>query len=83
MELAQSNYFLFKLQRHADHHVHPVRRYQTLRTFDASPQLPAVYPTMILLALLPPLWRKVMDPRVEAVRLQMVNFNNKNISASL
>jgi len=63
-----TNYFLFKLQRHADHHVHPVRRYQTLRTFDASPQLPAGYPMMILLALIPPLWRKVMDPRVEAVR---------------
>ena len=56
-----TNYFLFKLQRHADHHVHPVRRYQTLHTFDASPQLPAGYPAMILLALIPPLWRKVMD----------------------
>jgi alkane 1-monooxygenase len=68
-----TNYFLFKLQRHADHHVHPVRRYQTLRTFDESPQLPAGYPTMILLALVPPLWRRVMDPRVRQIRAQLVN----------
>lgn len=65
-----TNYFLFKLQRHSDHHVHPARRYQTLRTFEESPQLPAGYPAMVLLALLPPLWRKVMDPRVETVRMQ-------------
>jgi len=68
-----TNYFLFKLQCHADHHVHPVRRYQTLRTFDASPQLPAGYPAMILLALVPPLWRKVMNPRVQAVRQKLAN----------
>lgn len=63
-----TNYFLFKLQRHADHHVHPARRYQTLRSFADSPQLPTGYAGMVLLALVPPLWRKVMDPRVKEVR---------------
>lgn len=60
-----TNYFLFKLQRHADHHVHPLRRYQALRHFDDSPQLPTGYPGMMLLALAPPLWRKVMHPRLD------------------
>ena len=49
-----------------DHHANPLRRYQVLRTFDVSPQLPAGYATMLVLALIPPLWRRVMDPRVLA-----------------
>ncbi len=65
-----TNYFLFKLQRHADHHVHPQRRYQTLRHFDESPQLPTGYAGMMLLALVPPLWRAVMHPRLAAFQRQ-------------
>lgn len=61
----------YLLQRHSDHHVYPVRRYQTLRTFSESPQLPTGYPGMVLLALIPPLWRTVMDPRVQAVRTRL------------
>ena len=61
-----SNLYLFQLQRHSDHHANAIRRYQTLRSYDYSPQLPAGYATMALLALVPPLWRKVMNPRVEA-----------------
>jgi alkane 1-monooxygenase len=61
-----SNVFLFHLQRHSDHHAHPTRRYQALRHFEEAPQLPSGYATMILLALFPPIWRRVMDPRVLA-----------------
>jgi alkane 1-monooxygenase len=59
-----TNIFLFNLQRHSDHHAEPGRRYQVLRHFDQSPQLPTGYAGMILLAVMPPLWRRVMDPRV-------------------
>jgi alkane 1-monooxygenase len=58
--------FLFHLQRHSDHHTHPLRRYQALRHTDEAPQLPRGYSTMLLLAMCPPLWRRVMDPRVLA-----------------
>jgi alkane 1-monooxygenase len=61
-----TNVFLFQLQRHSDHHANPLRRYQTLRTFDEAPQLPAGYATMIVAALVPPLWRHIMDPKVAA-----------------
>ncbi|SCF38600.1 alkane 1-monooxygenase [Micromonospora mirobrigensis] len=61
-----TNVFLFQLQRHSDHHANPLRRYQTLRSFDASPQLPAGYATMVVVALIPPLWRRLMDHRVLA-----------------
>jgi alkane 1-monooxygenase len=61
-----TNLFLYQLQRHSDHHANPTRRYQALRHFDDSPQLPAGYSAMLMLAYLPPLWFKVMDPRVVA-----------------
>jgi alkane 1-monooxygenase len=61
-----TNLFLFQLQRHSDHHAYAARPYQTLRHFDESPQLPFGYATMILLALVPPLWRRVMNPRALA-----------------
>lgn len=61
-----SNILLIKLQRHADHHINPIRRYQSLRVFDTSPQMPTGYPGMMILALVPPLFFKVMNPRVAA-----------------
>ena len=63
-----SNWLLFNLQRHSDHHANARRRYQVLQHHDDSPQLPAGYATMFVLALVPPLWRRIMDPR--AVRAQ-------------
>jgi alkane 1-monooxygenase len=59
-----TNVLLYHLQRHSDHHANPTRRYQTLRDFEESPVLPTGYAGMIVLAIIPPLWRKVMDQRV-------------------
>src|SRR5690606_35873821 len=59
-----SNLFLYNLQRHSDHHANPLRRYQTLRSMPQAPQLPAGYAVLIILALFPPLWRRIMDPRL-------------------
>jgi alkane 1-monooxygenase len=61
-----SNVLLYHLQRHSDHHANPVRRYQALRHHDEAPELPSGYATMIALAYLTPLWRRVMDPRLLA-----------------
>jgi alkane 1-monooxygenase len=59
-----SNVFLYHLQRHSDHHAHPTRRYQALRNFEEAPDLPGGYATMIVVALFPPVWKRVMDKRV-------------------
>ncbi len=61
-----SNLALYQLQRHSDHHAHPTRRYQVLRSFEESPQLPAGYATLLLAAYLPPVWFRLMDDRVVA-----------------
>jgi alkane 1-monooxygenase len=61
-----SNIYLFNLARHSDHHYLASREYDRLRHHDGAPQLPTGYAGMVILALLPPLWFRVMDPRVEA-----------------
>ena len=61
-----SNLLLFHLERHSDHHAHANRRYQSLRNFENVPSLPTGYFGMFLLAYVPFLWRRVMDPRVLA-----------------
>lgn len=62
-----SNLVLFHLQRHSDHHAYPSRRYQSLRDFPDLPRLPSGYFGMFLLAYVPPLWFRVMDPRLLAL----------------
>lgn len=66
-----TNYLLFKLQRHSDHHTYPYKRYQTLISHGHSAQMPTGYPGMILLSLVPPLWFKVMDPLVHELRARL------------
>lgn len=62
-----SNLALFHLQRHSDHHAHPTRSYQSLRDFPDLPSLPSGYFGAFLLAYVPPLWFRVMNPRLLAV----------------
>ena len=59
-----SNCFLVHLQRHADHHLEPSRPYAALQPREGSPKLPTGYAGMLPLALIPPLWFAVMNPRV-------------------
>jgi len=65
-----SNWLLINLQRHSDHHFKPDRRFPLLQTYgsEEAPQLPYGYPVMTALAVVPPVWRRVMNPRVRAWR---------------
>lgn len=67
-----SNWLLINLQRHSDHHYKPDRRFPLLQTYgeDEAPQLPFGYPIMSIFAMCPPVWRRVMNPRVRAWRKQ-------------
>lgn len=57
--------FLYELTRHSDHHYRATRKYQVLRVFEESPQLPSGYPSCMILSLFPPVWFAVMNPRVD------------------
>ncbi|MDE2577837.1 MAG: alkane 1-monooxygenase [Hyphomicrobiales bacterium] len=59
-----SNLVSFHLQRHSDHHANPLRPYQCLRDFDDLPRLPSGYPGCFVLAAIPPLWFRTMNPKV-------------------
>lgn len=72
-----TNILLYHLQRHSDHHAQPTRRYQALLSYKESPVLPTGYSGMILLALFPFAWRKVMDPKV------LSHFDNNIALANL
>ncbi|MEZ5721013.1 MAG: alkane 1-monooxygenase [Paracoccaceae bacterium] len=58
------------LQRHSDHHLKPARRYPLLQTYPEAeaPQLPFGYTAMGFVAMVPPVWRRVMNPRVRKWR---------------
>lgn len=55
---------LYELTRHSDHHYKSSKKYQVLDCHDESPQMPFGYPTSMVLALVPPLWFKIMNKRV-------------------
>ena len=59
--------FLYELTRHSDHHYKATRKYQILRHFDESPQLPMGYPGAILTALIPPIWFGIMEKELNLV----------------
>ena len=65
-----SSYFMFNVQRHSDHHYKPARPYPLLQTYgeDQAAQMPANYIAMYCIAMIPPLWRRIMHPRLEAWR---------------
>ena len=65
-----SNWLLINLQRHSDHHYKPDRRFPLLQTYgdDEAPQLPLGYPVMTIAAMIPPVWKRIMNPRVKAWR---------------
>lgn len=67
-----SNWLLINLQRHSDHHYKPDRRFPLLQNYSegVAPQLPFGYPIMTAVAMVPPIWRRKMNPQVRAWRKQ-------------
>ncbi|VAV93231.1 Alkane-1 monooxygenase [hydrothermal vent metagenome] len=65
-----TNWLLINLQRHSDHHYKPDRRFPLLQNHPAmdAPQLPYGYPLMTMAAMVPPIWRRLMNPRVRRWR---------------
>lgn len=61
---AASSAMMLNAPRHSDHHLHPMRPYPGLRLDPDMPLLPHSLPVMAVIALWPPLWRRVMDPLI-------------------
>lgn len=59
---------LFNLSRHSDHHYNGSKHYQILKSLPESPQMPTGYPGMMLLSLIPPLWFKLMNKKLQEIQ---------------
>lgn len=66
-----SSHMMLNAPRHSDHHAHPTRPYPALRLppENEAPRLPWPLPVACTLALVPPLWRRLMAPHVKPWRL--------------
>jgi alkane 1-monooxygenase len=62
-----STLLVFNLSTHSAHHVRPGETCIELSAEEAAPKLPASFFFMVFIALIPPIWHRVMDPRVEAM----------------
>jgi alkane 1-monooxygenase len=65
-----NNAALFNMGRHSHHHRVMTRSYEGLEPLRGAAELPSGYAAALLTALVPPLWRRIMDPRAQAVRVQ-------------
>ena len=70
-----ANLLIFNMGRHSDHHRRPTASYQVLSGIADAPELPYGYAGSILLALFPPLWRRVMDPRIFRLKSRQNQFS--------
>ncbi|KMW56514.1 Alkane-1 monooxygenase [Candidatus Rhodobacter oscarellae] len=61
-----TGHMMLHAPRHSAHHLHPARRFPELDVPDVqiAPLLPLSLPAMSFIALAPPLWRCIMDPRL-------------------
>jgi alkane 1-monooxygenase len=55
---------LFEVTRHSDHHFKADKPYQVLESHEGSPTMPTGYPGMMLLSFIPPLFFKLVNPRI-------------------
>ncbi|CAI2369313.1 unnamed protein product [Moneuplotes crassus] len=63
-----TNYLLFKLQRHSDHHANSYKPYQILDSFADSPSLIGGYTLAIITSYVPYVWFKVYSPLAKAAQ---------------
>jgi fatty acid desaturase len=59
-----SSWAMFNLSRHSHHHAQGEVPYQNLMPLPEAPTMVAGYLSTILLTLLPPLWQRIMVPKI-------------------
>ena len=70
-----ANALIFNMGRHAQHHANATAPYQSLAHDDAVQELPFGYAASILLALIPPLWHRIMDPAAQRLQTRLGNVS--------
>ncbi|WP_298953431.1 alkane 1-monooxygenase [uncultured Nonlabens sp.] len=65
---------LYELTRHSDHHYRASKKYQVLDYHTDSPQLPYGYPTMMIIATIPPLWFSTVNKHVPQEMVELAEI---------
>ena len=73
-DYAVTNFTLFNIGKHSNHHAKASVEFPYLENKAENPKLSFGYSTAVLLALFPPLWRMIMDPKV----IERRNFIESN-----
>lgn len=79
---AISNALLYNLPRHAEHHIEAAKPFWQLEVREGAPVLPHGYKTMILLALVPPLFRAVVQPRLDVWDRELATTAERDIASA-
>ena len=64
---SSANWSTFNLGLHTDHHKSANKHYPLLSQQKKIKEMPNNYPIMIIMALLPPIWFKVMNPKINKI----------------
>lgn len=76
-----SSWAMFNLTRHSHHHAQGEVPYQDLKPFPEAPMMINGYLTTIIIALIPPLWHKLMTPKVLAWDQEYATAEEKRLAA--
>jgi fatty acid desaturase len=74
-----SNVLQYNLPRHADHHMFASKPFWQLSDAAAAPVLPHGYQTMVFVALIPNLWRRMMQPRLADWDIRLANDMERSL----
>jgi alkane 1-monooxygenase len=59
-----SSWTMFNLTRHSHHHANGAAPFHKLKPYEDAPMMISGYLTTIIIAMIPPLWHKLMTPKV-------------------
>lgn len=76
-----SSWTLFNLTRHSHHHAQGELPFHALRPLPGAPTMVAGYLTTIVLTLVPPVWRRLMAPRLAAWDRDQANEAERRLAA--
>ncbi|MYN45893.1 alkane 1-monooxygenase [Pseudoduganella sp. FT93W] len=76
-----SSWTMFNLTRHSHHHAQGEVPYQDLKPYPDAPMMVGGYLTTIVVAMIPPLWHRLMTPKVLAWDRQYASADERLLAA--
>ncbi|WP_100642933.1 alkane 1-monooxygenase [Alteromonas facilis] len=75
-----TSWAMFNLSRHSHHHAQGEVPYQDLKPFPEAPMMISGYLTTLVIAMCPPLWHKLMTPKVLEWDEKFASLEERNLA---